>query len=54
MEDIYPVAPVEDKDRRIFGSCSTYNSRKDISQIVKALSLTEVVSRWGWGTFSPF
>lgn len=44
-EDIYPVAPVEDKVNRIRGSCSTYNSRKNISPEVRKLSLEEVTSR---------
>ncbi|XP_058798386.1 general transcription factor 3C polypeptide 1 [Phymastichus coffea] len=47
QRDIYPHCPVEDVKLGIKGSCSTYHSRKDVSTIVKDLTLCEVIEKYG-------
>jgi hypothetical protein len=44
-EDIYPVAAVEDKVKGIRGSCATYNTRKNITLVARALTLEESISK---------
>ena len=39
--DIYPCSPVEDSNLGIRGSCSTYKTRKDITDTVTTLSMEE-------------
>ncbi|XP_076473341.1 general transcription factor 3C polypeptide 1 isoform X2 [Bombus vancouverensis nearcticus] len=45
--DIYPHCPVNDVANGIKGSCSTYNTREDITGLVRNLSLEEVTKRYG-------
>jgi hypothetical protein len=41
-EDIYPVAPIDENGVR--GSCSTFKTRKNISDEAKLMPLEEVLS----------
>ncbi|CAG9832138.1 unnamed protein product [Diabrotica balteata] len=45
LPDIYPVAPVN--SLLTLGSCSTFNERENISDVVKDLSLDEVQEKYG-------
>ncbi|XP_077271220.1 general transcription factor 3C polypeptide 1 isoform X1 [Temnothorax americanus] len=45
--DIYPHHPVQDFKAGVRGSCSTYNTRKDIKDEVKNASLDEVTEKYG-------
>ncbi|XP_054279271.1 general transcription factor 3C polypeptide 1-like [Macrosteles quadrilineatus] len=46
-KNIYPHCKVEDPANGIIGSCSTYFTRKDITDEVRSLSYEEVDKRWG-------
>ncbi|XP_011143807.1 general transcription factor 3C polypeptide 1 [Harpegnathos saltator] len=45
--DIYPHYPIKDSKTGVRGSCSTYHSRKNISDSVKKASLDEVTEKYG-------
>ncbi|KOC70674.1 General transcription factor 3C polypeptide 1 [Habropoda laboriosa] len=45
--DIYPHCPINDVTNNIKGSCSTYNTRKDVTEILRNLSLDEVTEKYG-------
>ncbi|XP_015608744.1 general transcription factor 3C polypeptide 1 [Cephus cinctus] len=44
--DIYPHCPIEDSQNGIKGSCATYYTRKDISSIIKTLSLQDIIQNY--------
>ncbi|XP_046623037.1 general transcription factor 3C polypeptide 1 isoform X1 [Neodiprion virginianus] len=46
-EDIYPHCPIDDVNAGIKGSCSTYNSRKQISEYVRALTVHQAAEEFG-------
>lgn len=45
--DIYPHSVVNDIKRGVRGSCSTYNTRKDLKDSLKNASLDEVTEKYG-------
>ncbi|CAL7934994.1 unnamed protein product [Xylocopa violacea] len=47
LPDIYPHCPIYDTANDIKGSCSTYYTRKDITQLVRSLSLDEATTTYG-------
>ncbi|KAJ9600248.1 hypothetical protein L9F63_009473, partial [Diploptera punctata] len=49
-EDIYPHCPVEDKKKKVRGSCSTYQERKNVTRIARTLSYEEVMEKPGWNS----
>ncbi|XP_076762945.1 general transcription factor 3C polypeptide 1 [Xylocopa sonorina] len=47
LPDIYPHCPIYDAANDIKGSCSTYHTRKDVTQLVRSLSLDEATTTYG-------
>ncbi|XP_076248237.1 general transcription factor 3C polypeptide 1 isoform X2 [Calliopsis andreniformis] len=45
--DIYPHFPIHDVPNGIKGSCSTYYTRKDVTEIVRNLNLDDARNRYG-------
>lgn len=46
-KDIYSPFLIEDVKTGVRGSCASYNTRKDISDVVKTLTLVEVNDKYG-------
>lgn len=44
-EDIYPNCKVEDLKNGIIGSCSTYNTRKNVTDLIRPLQYGDVEER---------
>ncbi|KAK9307679.1 hypothetical protein QLX08_002085 [Tetragonisca angustula] len=45
--DIYPHCPINDISNGTKGSCSTYYTRKDVTEIVRSLNLDEATKKYG-------
>lgn len=45
-EDIYPNCKVEDLKKGIIGSCSTYDTRKDVTDLIRLLEYKDVEERY--------
>ncbi|XP_076161731.1 general transcription factor 3C polypeptide 1 isoform X2 [Ptiloglossa arizonensis] len=45
--DIYPHCPIHDINKGIKGSCSTYYTRKEITEIARNLNLDEAIEKYG-------
>ncbi|KOX75217.1 General transcription factor 3C polypeptide 1 [Melipona quadrifasciata] len=45
--DIYPHCPVNDVSNGVKGSCSTYYTREDVTEIVRSLNLDEATKKYG-------
>ncbi|XP_012286729.1 general transcription factor 3C polypeptide 1 isoform X2 [Orussus abietinus] len=46
-KDIYPHCPVDETKTGVKGSCSTFDVRKEVSNLVKAMTLDEVTEKYG-------
>lgn len=40
-DDIYPYVSINDKENNFMGSCSTYGTRENVTEILKSHSIQE-------------
>lgn len=46
-EDIYPHVPILDTKNNVQGSCSTYHTRMNITEVVKTMNFEQVFNKYG-------